>query len=187
MGISLPGGIAASLIDPGRQIVAAMGDGGFMMNSQELETAKRLGVAFTVIIFNDNDYGLISWKQSMSRGRSVSTRIDESGGDGPRQRDTHARQAVADNTAVRAAGREVPGDPHLVATHITDQQTIVVEYLPDDVQRTGDRKRVTVFDYANGTIAIRYEGQDLPYSIYDKAGLDLARPFGQRITLTCPL
>ena len=46
------------------------------MNSQELETAKRLGVGFTAVIFNDNDYGLISWKQSMSRGRSVSTRID---------------------------------------------------------------------------------------------------------------
>ena len=45
------------------------------MNSQELETAKRLGVGFTTVIFNDNDYGLISWKQRMSRDRSVSTRI----------------------------------------------------------------------------------------------------------------
>lgn len=75
MGIALPGAIAASLIDPDRQIVAAMGDGGFLMNSQELETAKRLGLGFTAIIFNDNDYGLISWKQHMSKGRSVSTRI----------------------------------------------------------------------------------------------------------------
>lgn len=75
MGISLPGAIAASLIDRDRQVVAAMGDGGFLMNSQELETARRLGVAFTVIIFNDNDYGLISWKQRMSRGKSVCTRI----------------------------------------------------------------------------------------------------------------
>ena len=46
-----------------------------MMNSQELETAKRLGAAFTVIIFNDNDYGLISWKQQMSHGRSTGTRL----------------------------------------------------------------------------------------------------------------
>jgi acetolactate synthase-1/2/3 large subunit len=75
MGIALPGGIAAALVDPERPVVAAMGDGGFMMNSQELETAKRLGVGFTCIVFNDNDYGLISWKQIMSRGRSVSTRI----------------------------------------------------------------------------------------------------------------
>ncbi len=76
MGIALPGAIAAGLVDPSRQVVAAMGDGGFLMNSQELETAKRLGVAFTALIFNDFDYGLISWKQEMSRGRSVSTRID---------------------------------------------------------------------------------------------------------------
>ena len=75
MGISLPGAIAASLIDPDRQIVAAMGDGGFLMNAQELETAKRLGVNFTVVVFNDNDYGLISWKQQMATGKSVSTRI----------------------------------------------------------------------------------------------------------------
>ncbi len=75
MGIALPGGIAAALVDPERQVVAAMGDGGFLMNSQELETAKRLGVGFTCVVFNDNDYGLISWKQTMSRGRSVYTRL----------------------------------------------------------------------------------------------------------------
>lgn len=75
MGIALPGGIAAALAQPGRAIVAAMGDGGFLMNSQELETAKRLGVGYTIMVFNDNDYGLISWKQDMSRGRSTGTRI----------------------------------------------------------------------------------------------------------------
>lgn len=75
MGFALPAAIAAALYDPERRIVAAMGDGGFMMNSQELETAKRLGVAFTVLIFNDNDYGLISWKQQIGRGRSVGTRL----------------------------------------------------------------------------------------------------------------
>ena len=75
MGIALPGAIAAALVSPGRRIVAAMGDGGFLMNSQELETAKRLGVVFTVLIFNDNDYGLISWKQQMSRGHATGTRL----------------------------------------------------------------------------------------------------------------
>jgi acetolactate synthase-1/2/3 large subunit len=76
MGISLPGAIAASLVDPERQVVSVMGDGGFLMNSQELETARRLGVNFTVVVLNDNDYGLISWKQQMSRGRSVCTKIN---------------------------------------------------------------------------------------------------------------
>jgi acetolactate synthase I/II/III large subunit len=75
MGFALPGAVAAALQDPQRRIVAAMGDGGFLMNSQELETAKRLGVAFTVLIFNDNDYGLISWKQRIERGRETGTRL----------------------------------------------------------------------------------------------------------------
>jgi acetolactate synthase-1/2/3 large subunit len=72
MGIALPGAIAAALLYPHRQIVAVMGDGGFLMNSQELETAKRLGVGFTAVVLNDFDYGLISWKQRLSRGRTVS-------------------------------------------------------------------------------------------------------------------
>jgi acetolactate synthase-1/2/3 large subunit len=75
MGIALPGAVAAALHSPQRRIVAAMGDGGFMMNSQELETAKRLGLGFVVLIFNDNDYGLISWKQQMSQGRSTGTAL----------------------------------------------------------------------------------------------------------------
>lgn len=75
MGIALPGGLAADLLNHGRQIVSVMGDGGFMMNSQELETARRLGVGYVNIVFNDNDYGLISWKQQQHRERSVSTRI----------------------------------------------------------------------------------------------------------------
>src|SRR5690625_710455 len=76
MGIALPGGIAAGLLNQGRQIVSVMGDGGFLMNSQELETAKRLGVGYVNIVLNDDDYGLISWKQHQHRQRSVSTRID---------------------------------------------------------------------------------------------------------------
>jgi len=75
MGIALPGAVAASLESPGRAIVACMGDGGALMNFQELETAKRLGVGFVAIVLNDNDYGLISWKQRRHRGRSVSTHI----------------------------------------------------------------------------------------------------------------
>ena len=75
MGISLPGGIAASLLGGNRKVVSMMGDGGFMMNVQELETAKRLGVGYTIIVFNDNDYGLISWKQKRSANRTAGTRI----------------------------------------------------------------------------------------------------------------
>ncbi|MEM9817556.1 MAG: thiamine pyrophosphate-dependent enzyme, partial [Cyanobacteria bacterium P01_D01_bin.6] len=70
MGIAIPGGLAAKLVHPGRQVIAATGDGGFMMNCQELETALRLGIAFVTIIFNDGGYGLIEWKQHNHYGES---------------------------------------------------------------------------------------------------------------------
>jgi acetolactate synthase I/II/III large subunit len=63
MGIAIPGAIAAKLVYPDRRIVAVTGDGGFMMNMQELETAKRIGTPFVTLIFNDGGYGLIEWKQ----------------------------------------------------------------------------------------------------------------------------
>lgn len=63
MGISLPGAVAAKLVYPDRHVISVCGDGSFLMNSQELETAKRLGLAFVVIIFNDGKYGMIEWKQ----------------------------------------------------------------------------------------------------------------------------
>jgi acetolactate synthase-1/2/3 large subunit len=73
MGIALPGGVAAKLAMPERRVVSVMGDGGFLMNSQEIETARRAGTDFTIIVFNDNDYGLISWKQHNHRGRTFGT------------------------------------------------------------------------------------------------------------------
>lgn len=63
MGAGLPSAMAAALLHPTKKIVTVCGDGGFMMNSQELETAVRLGLNLTVIILNDNGYGMIKWKQ----------------------------------------------------------------------------------------------------------------------------
>jgi acetolactate synthase-1/2/3 large subunit len=63
MGAGLPSGMAAKMINPNKKVVAIVGDGGFMMNSQELETAVRLNLDLTVIILNDNSYGMIRWKQ----------------------------------------------------------------------------------------------------------------------------
>ncbi|MEO1401047.1 MAG: acetolactate synthase large subunit [Cyanobacteria bacterium J06635_1] len=70
MGIAIPGAIAAKLVHPNRKIIAATGDGGFMMNCQELETALRVGTAFATVIFNDGGYGLIEWKQQVYYGES---------------------------------------------------------------------------------------------------------------------
>ncbi|HSL32651.1 MAG TPA: acetolactate synthase large subunit [Candidatus Limnocylindrales bacterium] len=69
MGISLPGAIAAKLVHPERKVVALCGDGGFLMNSQELETATRIGANVTVVVWRDDGYGLIDWKQRNEFGR----------------------------------------------------------------------------------------------------------------------
>lgn len=70
MGISVPGAIAAKLLYPEHTVVALTGDGGFLMNSQELETAMRVGAAIVVLIWTDSEYGLIRWKQEAHFGRT---------------------------------------------------------------------------------------------------------------------
>ncbi len=64
MGAGLPSAMASSMVYPDRKVMAICGDGGFMMNSQELETAVRLGLNITVLVLNDNSYGMIRWKQA---------------------------------------------------------------------------------------------------------------------------
>ena len=64
MGAGLPSAIAAKLVHPEESVTAICGDGGFMMNSQELETAVRLGVHISVVVLRDNAYGMIKWKQA---------------------------------------------------------------------------------------------------------------------------
>ena len=71
MGIGLPGAIAAKLALPDRRVVTVTGDGGFLMNVQELETARRLGLAFVVLVLRDDGYGVIRWKQQKRFGRTA--------------------------------------------------------------------------------------------------------------------
>jgi acetolactate synthase-1/2/3 large subunit len=71
MGIAMPGALAAKLVHPHRNIVAVTGDGGFLMNCQELETALRVGTPFVTLVFNDGAYGLIGWKQQNQFGESA--------------------------------------------------------------------------------------------------------------------
>ena len=63
MGFALPGAIAAKIAHPDRNVVVVCGDGGFLMNVQEMETAVRIGANIVVVIWVDGGYGLISWKQ----------------------------------------------------------------------------------------------------------------------------
>jgi len=76
MGISVPGAIAAALVHPDRRVVALTGDGAFLMNSQELETAKRVGARICVVIWRDDEYGLIDWKQRVHFGRPFGVSFD---------------------------------------------------------------------------------------------------------------
>ena len=67
MGAGLPSAIAAALIHPKRRVLAVCGDGGFMMNSQELETAVRLKLNIVVLVLEDHAYGMIRWKQEVDK------------------------------------------------------------------------------------------------------------------------
>jgi len=69
MGFALPAAISAKLVHPEKKVVAVSGDGGFLMNCQELETAQRLGLAVVNVIFRDGGYNLIQWKQQTHLGR----------------------------------------------------------------------------------------------------------------------
>jgi acetolactate synthase I/II/III large subunit len=67
MGAGLPSAMMASILYPGRRVLAVCGDGGFMMNSQELETAVRLSLNLVVLILEDQAYGMIRWKQAVDK------------------------------------------------------------------------------------------------------------------------
>jgi acetolactate synthase-1/2/3 large subunit len=75
MAFGLPGAIGAKLAAPARRVLAAVGDGAFLMNSQEIETALRERIPLTVLIWQDDAYGLISWKMEMEIGHEVATRF----------------------------------------------------------------------------------------------------------------
>ncbi len=73
MGFAIPSAISAKMLCPGRKVIASVGDGGFLMSLSELETASRLGLSFTVVIWNDGGYGLIGWKERARFGEEFFT------------------------------------------------------------------------------------------------------------------
>lgn len=114
MGIALPGAIAAKLAKPAQVAVAATGDAGFLMNIQEIETAVRLNIPIIVLVWNDQEYGLIKWKQLNEFGRESNIRFNNPdfvklaeafGAKGYKVESTEAllptlKQAIEDNTVV---------------------------------------------------------------------------------------
>jgi acetolactate synthase I/II/III large subunit len=75
MGFALPGALAAALVRPGVRVLAAVGDGAFLMHSQEIETAVRERIPLTVLVWEDDAYGLIEWKMDLELGRSSHVRF----------------------------------------------------------------------------------------------------------------
>jgi len=75
MGIALPGAMAAKMVYPDRQVLAVCGDGGFLMNVQDLETAVRMKLPIVIMIWNDNGFGLIEWKQKNAYGHAFGTAV----------------------------------------------------------------------------------------------------------------
>ncbi|EGW55742.1 thiamine pyrophosphate-dependent enzyme [Candidatus Endoriftia persephone] len=70
MGIGVPGAIAAKMVHPDKRVLTITGDAGFMMNSQEIETALRHQIAIVIMIWHDNEYGLLKWHQQRHFGRT---------------------------------------------------------------------------------------------------------------------
>jgi len=75
MGFALPGALAAALVHPGRQVLAVVGDGAFLMHVQEIETAVRERIPLTVLVWVDDSYGLIEWKMDLELGHHNNVRF----------------------------------------------------------------------------------------------------------------
>lgn len=76
MGVALPGAIAANLVYPDRRVLGIAGDAGFLMNVQEMETAKRLNTNIVMMVWEDKEYGLIAWKQQAEFGKHTDLAFD---------------------------------------------------------------------------------------------------------------
>jgi acetolactate synthase I/II/III large subunit len=77
LGVALPWAMAACLVRPGTHVVSVSGDGGFLFSSQELETATRLGLTFTHIIFRDNTYNMVAFQEAMKYGRTSGVQLGD--------------------------------------------------------------------------------------------------------------
>ncbi len=75
LGVALPWAIATSLVRPGEPILSVSGDGGFLFSAQELDTAMRLGISFTHVIFNDGTYDMVAFQQEMKYGRTAAVQL----------------------------------------------------------------------------------------------------------------
>ena len=142
MGAGLPSAMMAAMLYPDRRVMAVCGDGGFMMNSQELETAVRLGLSLVVLILEDGAYGMIRWKQAVDSfpdwgltfGNPDFVRYAESYG----ARGTRVTATDALIPALEAAFQG--GGVHLVVVPIdyTENTRVLVDELREKVRKIAE-------------------------------------------------
>jgi acetolactate synthase I/II/III large subunit len=133
MGAGLPSAIMATILFPQRRVLAVCGDGGFMMNSQEMETAVRLGANLVVLIIQDNAYGMIRWKQAadgfadfgLSFGNPDFVKYAESYGAQGMRVETADGLAPALEAAFQAGGVQLVSVP----VDYSENQRVLVEEL----------------------------------------------------------
>jgi acetolactate synthase I/II/III large subunit len=77
LGVALPWAMAAAMVRPGTHVVSVSGDGGFLFSAQELETASRLGLSFTNVIFRDNAYDMVAFQEVMKYGRTSGVQLGD--------------------------------------------------------------------------------------------------------------
>ena len=126
MGFALPGAIAANLVFPNRRVLAIAGDGGFLMNVQEMETAARLGSDIVVLVWVDNGFGLISWKQQLEWGRHTELSFGNPDWEGLAKCfgwHGHTCTASADLLGILETAFEEPG-PSLVAMPVDYRENL---------------------------------------------------------------
>jgi acetolactate synthase-1/2/3 large subunit len=155
MGAGLPSAMMASMLYPGRRVLAVCGDGGFMMNSQELESAVRLKLNLVVLILRDDAFGMIRWKQAVDRfpdwgltfGNPDFMKYAESYG----ARGSHVEKAGGLAPALEAAFNV--GGVHLVAVPVdySENTRVLVDELRQAVPAGPGANLKKAADYAGYT------------------------------------
>jgi acetolactate synthase-1/2/3 large subunit len=117
MGIGVPGAIAAKIAYPNRTALTVTGDAGFLMNSQEIETALRIGTPIVILVWTDSEYGLIKWHQLRRYGRESNIKFNNP------DLVQHAQSYGAKGYRVEAADQLVP----ILQQAIADNTVVVVD------------------------------------------------------------
>jgi len=117
MGIGVPGSIAAKIAYPNRTALTVTGDAGFLMNSQEIETALRIGTPIVILVWTDSEYGLIKWHQLRRYGRESNIKFNNP------DLVQHAQSYGAKGYRVEAADQLVP----ILQQAIADNTVVVVD------------------------------------------------------------